>query len=117
MTATIHQFDVREGGQFRISLHPNGPGAASDTAETFHGHFARLIPGQLVTEAIEFESPDPSMAGVLTITTELVETDGGCEVVMLHEGIPDAVDPAANEVGTQMSLVRLAAWVEEDRHW
>ena len=94
MTATIHQFDVREGGRFRISLHPHGPEMASGSAETFHGRFTRLLPGQLVVEAIEFESPDPSMAGVLTITTELREADGGCEVTMAYDDIPDGADAA-----------------------
>jgi uncharacterized protein YndB with AHSA1/START domain len=120
MTATIHQFDVREGGRFRISLHPGGPGAGSETlerTETFRGQFTRLVPGQLIVEAIEFESPHPAMAGVLTITTELREADGGCEVTMTHDDIPPGADAAADEVGLQMALVRLAAWVETDRQW
>ena len=120
MTATIHQFDAREGGRFRISLHPGGLGEASETperAETFRGQFTRLVPGQLVVEAIEFESPDPAMAGVLTITTELREADGGCEVTMIYDDIPPGAGPASDEVGIQMALVRLAAWVETDRRW
>ena len=119
MTATIHQFDAREGGQFRISLRPRRAWMrAEPTApQTFHGHFARLIPDQLVVEAIEFESPDPSMAGVLTITTELREADGGCEVTMTYDDIPDGADRTTDEIALQMALVRLAAWVEDDRHW
>lgn len=120
MTSTIHEFDAREGGHFRISLHYVEPGETGKTSpgfDTYQGHFVRLLPDRLVVESFEFESSDPAFAGIMTMTTELVEADGGCEVVMVHEGVPDAVDPALNEVGIQMALVRLAAWVEDDRSW
>jgi uncharacterized protein YndB with AHSA1/START domain len=120
MTATIHQFDAREGGRFRITLHPDTEGRATDTgerAQTFRGRFTRLLPGELVVEAIEFESADPSMAGVLTITTELRQVDDGCEVTMIYENIPEGAYAGADEVALQMDLVRLAAWVEEERRW
>ncbi len=120
MTATIHQFDAREGGRFRISLHPDEVGKASRSTErtaTFRGRFRRLLPGRLVVEAIEFESRDPAMAGVLTITTELREADDGCEVTITYDDVPSETHPAADEIALQMSLVRLAAWVEDDRRW
>ena len=118
MSASIHKFDARERGRFRITLHPVGPGEGSlGRTETFRGRFTRLVPGQLVGEAIEFESPDPSLAGVLKITTELRESDGGCEVTMVYEDIPAGAERGADEVALQMALVRLAAWVEDDRHW
>ena len=120
MSAKIHEFDAREGGRFRISLHPHAAGEASrsaDGTETFHGRFTRLLPGQLVVEAIEFDSRDPRLAGILTITTELREVDGGTEVTMVYDDIPDAAQGAADEVALQMALVRLAAWVEDDRRW
>ena len=85
--------------------------------DTYQGHFVRLLPDRLVVESFESELPDPAFAGAITMTTELLEDDGGCEVVMVHEGVPDAVDPALNEVGTEMALVRLAAWVADDRSW
>ena len=120
MTATIHQFDAREGGRFRISLHPGGLSAGNETLErsqTFRGRFSRLVPGELVVEAIQFESPDPAMAGTLQITTELREADGGCEVTMIYDDIPAGADRDADEVAIQMALVRLAAWVETDQAW
>lgn len=120
MTATIHRFDARPGGRFRITLHPGGLGERSGTearTETFRGQFLRLVPGQLVVEAIEFESSDPDLAGVFTITTELGEADGGCEVTMTYDDVPSGAVQAADQIGIQMSLVRLAAWVETDRDW
>jgi uncharacterized protein YndB with AHSA1/START domain len=120
MTATIHRFDARPGGRFRITLHPEGPaepGRTGTRTETFRGQFTRLVPGQLVVEVLEFESPASEMAGAFTITTELAEADGGCEVIMTYADVPPGAGSAADEVGIQMSLVRLAAWVETDRQW
>ena len=119
MTATIHRFDAREGGRVRITMHPEAgeTGQAAERPQTFRGRFRRLIPGQLVVEAIEFESRDPAMAGVMTITTELRAVDDGCEVTLTYDDVPDGAYPAADEVALQMALVRLAAWVEDDRSW
>ncbi len=120
MSAKIHEFDARKGGRFRISLHPDAAGEASRSAEgtqTFRARFTRLLPGQLVVETIEFQSRNPRMDGILTITTELRDADGGTEVTMVYDDIPDAAQGAVDDVALQMALVRLAAWVEDDRRW
>ena len=57
------------------------------------------------------------MDGILTITTELRDADGGTEVTMVYDDIPDAAQGAVDDVALQMALVRLAAWVEDDRRW
>jgi hypothetical protein len=44
----------------------------------------------------------------MTITTNLTESNGGTEVTVIYEGVPDAV-PAE---GTRMTLDNLAALVE-----
>jgi hypothetical protein len=48
----------------------------------------------------------------MTVTTTLSATDSGTDVVIVHEGLPDAVPAADNEAGTRMALDRLAALVE-----
>jgi hypothetical protein len=48
----------------------------------------------------------------MTITTTLTDADGGTDVVIVHEGLPDSVPPADNETGTRMSLDNLARLVE-----
>ena len=37
---------------------------------------------------------------------------GGTELEAVHEGVPDAVDPALNELGRRESPARLARLVE-----
>jgi uncharacterized protein YndB with AHSA1/START domain len=115
MSAHIHQFDAREGGAFRISLTYDTPGPTGKSAprtDTYHGHFAEIVPDERVVEVLEFETDDPTLCGSMTMTTTLTDTDGGTEVVISHEGIPDAISAADNETGTRMALDNLAALVE-----
>ncbi len=115
MTSDVHEFEAREGGKFRVSLTYDAPDAAGKTAahtDTYHGHFARLVPGERVVEVLEFETANPDLAGEMTITTTLTDVDGGTEVAVVHEGVPRGVSAADNELGTRMALDHLAALVE-----
>ncbi len=67
-----------------------------------------------VVEVLAFESADPALRDTMTMTTTLTDADGGTEVRMLHEGIPDAVPADQNETGTRMALEKLARLVETD---
>src|ERR1035441_2241189 len=115
MTSQVHEFDGREGGSFRISLTydaPTGTGKTAAHTDTYHGHFVKLVPNEQVVEALEFETTDPELRGEMTITTTLTDADGGTDVLVVHEGIPNGVPTADNEMGTLMSLEKLAALVE-----
>jgi hypothetical protein len=46
------------------------------------------------------------------MTTALTAADGGTDVEVLHEGIPEGVRPEDNELGTRMALDNLARLVE-----
>jgi uncharacterized protein YndB with AHSA1/START domain len=115
MTGHVHEFDAREGGSFRISLSYDAPGMTGKSAprtDTYHGHFARLVPDEQVVEVLEFETADPALGGTMTMTTTLTDADGGTDVLVVHEGIPDSVPTADNETGTRMALANLASLVE-----
>jgi uncharacterized protein YndB with AHSA1/START domain len=115
MRGEVHEFDAREGGAFRVSLTyeaPDATGKSEARTDTYHGRFVELVPDERVVEVVEFETADPGLRGEMTMTTELAETDGGTEVVIVHEGVPDAVPAADNETGTRMALANLARLVE-----
>jgi len=117
MTSQVHQFEAHSGGAFRISLTydaPTGTGKTTAQTDTFHGRFAKLVPDQQVVQLVEFETPDPALTGEMTITYTLVDTDGGTEVIGVHEGLPPGISPADNETGWRMSLRKLAALVESE---
>jgi uncharacterized protein YndB with AHSA1/START domain len=115
MTCVVHELDAREGGSFRVSLTYDEPTATGKTAahtDTYRGRYARLVPDEQVVEVLEFETTDDAMRGAMTMTTTLVDANGGTDVIVEHEGIPRGVAPADNELGTRMALDNLAELVE-----
>ena len=115
MTSQVHAFDGREGGTFRISLTyeaPTGVGKTTAHTDTYHGHFAKLVPNERVVEVVEFETADPALRGEMTITITLADADGGTELIAVHDGLPPGLEPAENETGWRMALAKLAAIVE-----
>jgi uncharacterized protein YndB with AHSA1/START domain len=117
MTSEVHHFDGREGGTWRISLtydEPTGTGKTSSHTDTHRGTFVRLVPGTEVVQVVEFETDDPSLQGPMTITYSLADAaGGGTHLVGTHEGLPESVSEADNELGWSISLGKLAALVEE----
>jgi uncharacterized protein YndB with AHSA1/START domain len=102
MTSQVHQFEVREGGSFRISLTydaPTGAGKTSANTDTYHGRFVRLVPDRLVVQAIAFESDDPAMRGEMTVTLSLSPVDGGTELRAVHANLPPGLSPEDNAIG------------------
>ena len=115
MTARVAEWEPMEGGRFRVSLTYRAEertGKTEGATDTYAGEFTRLVPDEQVVERIEFETDDPDLAGAMTMTWTLSEVEGGTEVGLLHEGLPDAVPPEDNATGTRMSLTKLAAYVE-----
>ncbi|MGW7066184.1 SRPBCC domain-containing protein [Streptomyces sp. NPDC054855] len=119
MSSHVHAFDAREGGRFRVSLTydgQSGTGKSAAHTDTYHGHFAKLVPDERVVEVLAFETEDPGLGGTMTMTTTLTDADGGgTDVLVRHEGIPDSVPAADNETGTRMALANLARLVEKAR--
>jgi uncharacterized protein YndB with AHSA1/START domain len=115
MSSQVHAFEPHEGGAFRVSLtyaSPDRRGKTRAHTDTYHGRFVTLVPGSLVVEDVEFETADPAMSGRMTITYTLSPSAGGTDLVAVHEGVPDGVSPADNELGWRMSLDKLAALAE-----
>jgi uncharacterized protein YndB with AHSA1/START domain len=115
MSSHVHEFDAREGGSFRVSLTydaPTGTGKSASRTDTYRGHFVKPVPDEQVVEVFEFETADPDLRGEMTMTTTLTDADGGTDVLVVHEGVPDKVPPADNETGTQMALAKLAKLTE-----
>ncbi len=117
MTCRVHEFDAREGGTLRVSLTYDEPGPQGKTSahsDTYRGRFVRLVPDELVVEVDVFDTDDPALQGEMTSTITLADADGGTELTAVHEGVPDGVAPADNELGWHMALDRLAVLVERD---
>jgi uncharacterized protein YndB with AHSA1/START domain len=112
MTCMVHEFEGREGGRQRVSLTYDEPDRAGKTTahtDTYTGRFTRLVPDRLVVEEDEFETDDPSMSGVMTITITLEEAGGGTDLTAVHDGLPSGVTLEDNVTGWNESLDRLAS--------
>ena len=115
MSGHVHEFDAREGGSLRVSLTyeaPDNTGKSTAHTDTYHGQFVKIVPDQQVVEVVEFETDDLALRGAMTMTTTLTDVDGGTEVVVVHDGIPDAIPAEDNETGTRIALANLARLVE-----
>jgi uncharacterized protein YndB with AHSA1/START domain len=117
MTSRVHEFDPREGGRFRVSLtydEPGRLGKSTSRTDTYRGQFVELVMNEKVVEEMEFETDDPALRGAMTMTTTLISTDDGTDVLVVHQGVPDSVPAADNEAGMRMALDNLANLVESD---
>ena len=115
MTSHVHAFDGRVGGTFRISLTYDSQTEAGKTSahtDTYHGRFVELVPNERIVEVVEFETENPELQGEMTMTITLVESNGGTDVVAVHDHLPRGLSPADNELGWRLSLAKLAARVE-----
>lgn len=115
MRSEVHEFEAREGGRFRVSLTYDAPdrtGKSEGRTDSYHGRFVTLVPDEAVVEEVEFETGDPDLRGTMTLRTTLTDAAGGTDIEMVHEGLPDKIPAADNELGTRMSLAKLARLAE-----
>ena len=117
MTSEVHHFEARQGGSFRISLtydDDSRTGKSQAHTDTFHGVFRQLVGDRQVVQLVEFESDDPSMQGEMTITYTLdPDGQGGTRLTGVHEGLPQGVNAADNELGWRISIDKLARLVSD----
>ena len=114
MTAEVHELDARVGGRIHVSLtyvDPERAGKSHGATDTYAGRFVELVPGERVVEEVSFETGDPALGSPMTMTTTLRPVEGGTEVTIRHDGLPDGVAAADNEAGTAMALAKLGELV------
>ena len=120
MSSEVHEWEPTVGGRFRVSLTYDaapaggeaGRGKSAPDTDTYSGRFLELKPNELVAESIEFETDREDLSGEMIVRTVLRPVQGGTEVEIDHEGLPEGVAPADNETGTAMALAKLASLLE-----
>ena len=117
MTGKIHSFDLKIGGGYQMSLFYLPPekesrGKTTEKEDRFTARFVELTPYKKIVEAITFDSPDPAFAGVMIMEVIFEATDNETKVTILFSNIPEGIRPEDNEAGTQLSLEKLARYVE-----
>ena len=113
MTGTIHEFDARVGGGYRMSLFypPNERsfrGKTSDREDMFNVRFVELAPPWRIVESVSFVTADPAFSGAMTIVVTFEKVSGGTAVTFLCENLPPGLRAEDNKAGARLSLEQLA---------
>lgn len=118
MSAQMLAFDLRPGGGYRMALRYDDPaiqgksGGNEDIAET---RYLDLVPGALVSQAIDFVSDDPRFAGTMIMNWQLRAVPEGTEVTIAARDVPEGISPQDHAEGLAASLENLSRYLAEGR--
>ena len=114
MEGKIHQFELKEGGGYDMSLYYTNSkhdGKTTEHEDRFTVTFEELKPYSKIRQTIRFQTNKGEFKKDMTmdITIEPFETNSA-KVTILFTDIPIGIDPRDNEEGTNQSLEKLAAY-------
>ena len=107
-TCTVHQFEPKVGGTFRMSF----TNFSAGNSHSFGGEYLELVPDKLIRYTDKFD--DPNLPGVIQVTVSLKAVSCGTDINIVQEGIPEAIPVEMCYLGWQDSLVALAKLVEPE---
>lgn len=122
MTGKVHHFDLSVGGGYQMSLYypasdESSRGKSAEREDRYTARFVELTPPSRIVEAITFDSDDPAFAGEMFMEITLEATPalpvGGTTVTIVFKNIPSGIRPEDNETGTQLTLEKLARYIEQ----
>ena len=105
---TVHEMDVQEGGNYRMSFQNFTTG----NSHYFGGEYLELKHNEFIKYTDKFE--DPNMPDLMTTSVWLHKTSVGTELKVKQEGIPSAIPLEFCYLGWQESLEKLIKLVEPE---
>jgi uncharacterized protein YndB with AHSA1/START domain len=117
MTGEVHQFDFRVGAGYEMSLYypateKDARGKTSAREDRYTARYLEISPPARIVEAITFDAVDPGFAGEMIIEISLQAEGDGTNVTFVFKNIPPGIRPEDNELGTRLTLEKLAKYVE-----
>ena len=106
--ATMHHFEPRVGGTFRMSFTNFTTGGS----HSFGGSYQELVPHERLRYTDKFD--DPNLPGEMTVTVVLKKVSCGTDVSIEQSGVPEMIPAEMCYLGWQESLLQLAQLVEPD---
>ena len=103
-TCTVHHFDAKVGGAFRMSFRNFTTGIS----HSFGGKYLELVPGERLRYTDKFD--DPNLPGEIQVTVTLKGVMVGTEVNIVQEGIPDAIPVEMCYLGWQDRCETSPGW-------
>jgi uncharacterized protein YndB with AHSA1/START domain len=88
------------------------PGKTSDAADVSEVRITRVVPGESVTQEVDFESADAAFQGTMQMEwTVRAEAEGTC-VEIEARNVPTGIRARDHAAGITSSLTNLAAYLE-----
>ncbi|MCR6635398.1 SRPBCC domain-containing protein [Devosia sp.] len=115
MRGQMLEFDLRPGGHYRMVLRYEDSSIAGKTGENSDDvavRFLDLVPGALVSQAVDFVSDDPAFAGTMVMNWILRPVPEGTEVTIRAENVPSGISAEDHAEGLAASLENLEKFVE-----
>ena len=105
---TVHEFDPKVGGSFRMSF----TNFSTGNGHSFGGKYLDIKLNEFLKYTDNFD--DPNLPGEMTTTVWLKQTLVGTELKVLQEGIPAMIPAEMCYLGWQESLDKLTRLVEPE---
>ncbi|HNR18573.1 MAG TPA: SRPBCC family protein [Bacteroidia bacterium] len=105
---TVHQMDVKIGGEFRMSF----INFTTGNGHSFGGKYLEIKPNELLKYTDKFD--DPNLPGEMITTVWFNKVLCGTELKVVQEGIPDVIPAEMCYLGWQESLQKLMNLVEPE---
>jgi len=105
-TCRVEHMEATVGGTYRMSFTNFGTGAT----HSFGGRYLELAPGERIRYSDAFD--DPNLPGTMMTTVTLEPVSCGTAVIIVQEGVPEAIPTEMCYLGWQESLAQLAQLVE-----
>lgn len=116
MTGKIHDFDLKVGGGYEMSLYYKDnktQGKTSGNEDRFSATFTEIKPFERIVQTINFQSDNSKFKDEMTMEVQLDKLDtNSTKVTIIFRNIPTGIDPKDNEDGTEQSLQKLAKFIE-----
>ncbi|PIW60579.1 SRPBCC family protein [Shewanella sp. CG12_big_fil_rev_8_21_14_0_65_47_15] len=105
---TIHEFDIKVGGGYRMSFTNFSRGGS----HSFSVIFTELIPGKRISHTDRFD--DANLPGEMQVTIDFTQVCCGTSLSIVQQGIPSVIPEEMCYLGWQESLEQLARLVEPE---
>jgi uncharacterized protein YndB with AHSA1/START domain len=115
MSAQMLSFDPRPGSGYRMVLRYDDDtvaGKSGENADVVVVRYVDLVPGALVSEAVDFVSDDPALAGTMTMNWIIEDRPEGALVTIRALNVPRGIAAQDHIEGLKSSLDNLARFVE-----
>lgn len=116
MHGHFERFDLRDGGSYRLVLTyddaSGSPGKTAADSDVSEVRIARIVPGEVVEQDVDFESDDPAVQGTMRMAWRLRPSEDGTVVEFEARDVPEGISARDHAAGLTSSLANLAAYLE-----